>query len=904
MRKLRQIVLLAVVAYGSSSACSSHGDRGESSGPEVETTDSGVVVAEQCQAVTSIEVIHRVNGSPVTDRLRLTPEANEDPELALRAFRAAANHYGVDNIISSRPISEVHCFAQTTAAVTPVANADDGLCADPTGIVPCPIPAASHIYTYGGTETCSVTNYGEAVSMSCEDSSAIVSKHGDVVLTINTQNLRADLLARTQALRKLVGDQNVITNFHFDIVITPDQQASIVPNQAFGNIAQQLQQARDQGQPLPDIGQILRNLPEPPQNVAFYTQLLGAYQKKLERLELMANVTNGALLSPQQVNAFYQNFVGTSKLIDKLVVQNSSSSLDQAAGAVNDTISQLATIDKSSTIYQQVKSSTQSLLDAQTSRGVFDPDRTLGVTVPDLYKFLTDDDIEKRLVAAEQLIKLNETIRRSDAKELVEATTGILGLMAWSMDNDDMDRVWRLYDQVEATEFFFDNDNPAGTSYDVHLTPEAQAMFNIDVQPNSAISYEVINLLNETADYNATTGKVTLDYHAIITVNARSALSTPDAIRALYHTEESYGVLDFLKDAGPAFVFGAVKELGDTAVGIISTTAAVLSDPAGAFEHLKSAVVNWRETLSLVWQQGADIIHRWPNMTVEEKAEVMGRLTTQLLLTFPPGIRGAGRMSEALEDAVRLHFKEAEAGLRIIERGGVALSEEAAVELAKRLERYEILATEDAVKIADKLDDALPCSLIGPGVHGPISAAGTLQPPCSAAQVAAAFKAFEARAAKMGVTVAEEVRDLFASTAKLAPPGRVIAKSLTADELAFVNRIVGEKGGIYVGPRQDSFHGIDGFYQGHPAQLKESISTSPASIATITRDAELHAKGPGYSYSELALYIHMKNLTRTQVIQYINGGPTGLIVGRGTIRSLDVLTSEGTWVHVENGFVQ
>jgi hypothetical protein len=107
---------------------------------------------------------------------------------------------------------------------------------------------------------------------------------------------------------------------------------------------------------------------------------------------------------------------------------------------------------------------------------------------------------------------------------------GPIGLLALALANDDMERVWRLYDQVQATEFFFDNSDPAGTSYDVHLTPDAQAMFNIQAEPNSAIAYEVINLLNETADYNAQTGRVTIDFKAIITINARQALSVNDSI--------------------------------------------------------------------------------------------------------------------------------------------------------------------------------------------------------------------------------------------------------------------------------------------------------------------------------------------------------------------------------------
>jgi DNA-binding transcriptional MerR regulator len=904
MKTISRVALIAV-ACASASACTPHDNSLDASDPEAGVADNLTVVPEQCSMVTSIEVVHRVNGRVVTDRLRLTEEAGEDAAMALRSFQVAANYFGAANVISSRPINQVHCFPQAAAATAPVAKfaasqSGSSLCVDWNGVLDCTPVTPSHTYDYPATENCDVTNHTEAVSFSCADSSAIVTRHGDVVLTINTDNLRNDVLARTQALRRLVGDANVITNFHFDIVVTPDQRASIVGNDAYNNISQQIKLASDTGQPLPDIQQILQNLPQPPENVEFYTQLQRAHQIKVERLQLLAQITSGALLSPQQVNAFYQSFITKSRLVDQLDVENSASSLSQAAAIINDTIGQLATTEPSSTVYNQVKAGAQSLLEAHTSKGVFDPGQTLDFVVPDLYESLTDADIEKRLVASEMQIEFNEAIRGERGKERAAAMAGPIGLLALALANDDMERVWRLYDQVQATEFFFDNSDPAGTSYDVHLTPDAQAMFNIQAEPNSAIAYEVINLLNETADYNAQTGRVTIDFKAIITINARQALSVNDIKRALYHTEASYGVLNFLKTGGSAFLGGMLKELGGTVTGVFYTAAAILTDPGAFVDHLKSAVVNWRQTLDIVLQQGIDVIHRWPNMTLEEKSELLGRIATQVLLSLPAEARQAGRLNEAVEDAVRLHLDKAGRGLAIIERGGVALTEEAAVELVKRLERYEVLAIEDAVKVADALDDALPCNIVSSS-RLQLHAAG-IKPPCGVTQIASAFEQLAVSAQRKGFTKVEDLSDIMKS--KSLSLG-LIENKMDVKEVAFAKQILQKEGGTMIGNRVQNRKAIDGFFNGGAMQLKTQETPKMSAVKNAIRDTQIKASEEGFK--EVRMFQKLTNLTKEEALAYILDPSKPMLtipkVG-GTIRSIDLLTSDGFWLHIEGGVVR
>ncbi|MEZ4362403.1 MAG: hypothetical protein R3B48_19595 [Kofleriaceae bacterium] len=899
------ISLLALGCAGVA-ACSSEGSPARSLGPDTAAAEHLVAVVEQCDLVTFIEVVHTVNGAPVTDRLRLTDEVSADAALALRSFQVATNYFGAANVVSSRPISQIHCSPGTPAAASSAGKLDvtgSSLCVHYDGVVDCTPTTPSHTYTPPSFESCNVNNYHDAVSLSCADSSAIVTRHGDVVLTVNTANLRAEALERTQVLRRLVGDENVVTNFHFDIAITPDQQASIVGNSDFANINAQVRQASQAGQPLPDIGAILQGLPSPPTNVDFYTQLTKAYAMKIERLNLLAQFTSGALLSPQQVNAFYQNFVVKSRLVDQLDVEHSASSLNQAATILNDAIGQLATTDRSSTIYNQVKAGTQSLLEAHTCKGVFDPDRTIDFVVPDLYQSLTDPSVEKRLMASERLIDFNEVLRQSPgASERAAALAGPIGLMALAMANDDMERAWRLYDQVEATEFFFDNDDPSGTSYDVHLTPEAQAMFNIQAQPNSAIAYEVINLLNETAEYDTLTGRVTVDFRAIITINARQALSTDDLKRALYHTEESYGILNFLKTAAPAFLGGALSQLGSTVTGIVYTAAAFWSDPEAFVDHLKSAVVNWRQTMDIVLQEGIDVIHRWPNMTLEEKSELLGRLATEIVLSLPDKARQAGRLNEAVRDAARIHLDKAARGLAVVERSGVALSTEAAVELVKRLERHELTAIDDLVRVADAIDDALPCDLVG---TSGLSTRSGVKPPCNVTQIASAFEKLAARAQQMGFTAADDLSDLMQSRGIRSIPGFLDKRAMSADEVSFAHQILAKDGGTMVGNNIANRQAIDGFFRGEPIQLKKQSSQNWSTIRAAIVDTRTSANAVGIK--EIRMYQWLENVTKSDLL-YQLGHPRkdwlSLAVPGGAIRSLDFLTSDGFWVHVEDGVVR
>lgn len=899
LRKLIGLIVALVAGLG----CSDHSREAiESTQPQAQPAVTAPA-AEECHPVTWIEIVHRVGSTIVTDRLRLTDEAAAVPSLALRSFQVAADHFGADTIVSSRPITQVQCFTPQTVesrgirAVDPPSNAT--VCVDWNGVPDCTQVVPNHSYDYTGTETCTVTNYVEAVSLSCEDSSAIVTRKGDVVLTINTQSLRDDIAARTQVLRRLVGDANVLTNIHFDVVLTPDQQASIVGNDAYTAIAQAVQQAANAGQPLPDIGQLLHNLPQPPQNIDFYAQLLKAYQTKLDRLSLLAQITNGRLLTAAQVNAFYQNFVGKSNLIDRLTVDHSPAALNQAMTQINDTINQLATVDPVSTVYEQVKAGAQSLLEAHTSSGVFDPDNVLDFVVPNLYQSLTDDDVEKQVISSDLLNDFNKQLQRSDGQQRAHDMNGPLRMLTPAMQSGDMDTAWRLYDQVKATEFFFDHTDPTGTSFNVHLTPDAAAMFNITIEPSSSRAYEVINLLNETADFNAATGKVTVDFQAIITLNARSALATDDLYRALYHTEESYGVLSFLQNAAGAIVAGALAELAADATGVIGIGDLGWSGVDAVVNHLTTGIANWRQAQDLVLQLGGDIIDHWPGMTPAQKAELVAQIAGQIIQTLPTPVLGASAVQAALDAAVRAHLDLAARGLAIIERTGFPLAEDAAVELVKQLDAEGITALDEAIDVADALDDALPCDIVGsqaPAFAGMLSPAGR-KPPCPKGMIREVFEQFKAHANSSGFTIPEDIRDLLKSAERTGFPGEVIKNAMDEKEYSFANEIINREGGVMVGNRRGNRDGIDGFYQGLPIQLKDASDKSD--VASVIGALKLAWKKAA-NYKDLSVFIRCQQYTKDAVRNMfpLQQGPDYMNDGRVT--TAHFLTADG-WLDVFKG---
>jgi hypothetical protein len=915
MRDILKLICLVATVGASALGCSSVSTSQDPAAPEGDgegEVQNAAVVAEECKPVTYIEIVHRVNGVNVTDRVRLTDEAASTAALALRSFQFAANHFGAANIVSSRPITQVQCFPQQTAGRKPIAPLtlpNSSLCVTWDDFMDCTEVTPSHTYNYGGTETCTVTNHTNYTSMSCEDSSVILTRSGDAVLTINTQTLRNDIAARTQALRRLVGDANVITNFHFDVVITPQQQASIVGNNDFNNIAAAIKQAADAGQPLPDIPQILRNLPQPPANIDFYTQLMKAYQIKLERLNLLAQITNGKLLSPQQVNAFHQSFIGKSKLIDKLDVQHTPASLTQAAGLINSTIDQLATTDPSSTIYEQVKSGAQAVLDAHTSSGVFDPDNTVDFVVPNLHQFLTDADLDKRLVAAEMLVKFNEQLRRSGGRQRAHDMAGAVKMMIPALQHSDMGTVWRLWDQVQATEFFFDHTDPTGTSYNVHLTPQAQAMFNISVQPTSARAYEVIVLLNEVASYDDETGKVTIDYKAIITLNARSALSAQDRRRAQYLTEESWGVLSFLKNAAgaaaAAAAAAALAELAVEGIGILDIVGTAGWGGAEAvFDHLTGAAANWHLTMDKILELGGELIESWPGMTAAEKAELVARVAGELLESIPPEALGPDQLEEAIERAIRKHLDRAAHGLEIVQRGRIPLAEDAAVELVKQLEPYGVDTIDQALRVADALDNLVPCDIVAPmggAIVAPRSAVSLSvdEPPCGKEMIRALFEWFKETCRERGFTTRADLDDLVTSVERRFPP-EVITNALSIEEHSFGEIIIQREGGTLVGARVEGQRAVDGFLNGFGLQLKSTTTPRLENMLGHVGDAWDKAAGK----RGVDLFIRCQQFTRQQVVDMI---PGRFIIEHylqdGRIGKVHFLTSDG-WIDIINGVIQ
>src|SRR5262249_48717009 len=161
------------------------------------------------------------------------------------------------------------------------------------------------------------------------------------------------------------------------------------------------------------------------------------------------------------------------------------------------------------TVYKQLKAGTQSLMQAHAPNGVYDPHKVIHFKVPNLTESITDGDLATRLAAAEALSDLNHQIQQPNGAQRAHDINASVRRMDEAIRKGDVDGTYRLLQQTKATEFFFDHTDPTGTEYDIHLTPEAQALFGITVQATSAKAYEVVTLLNTVAEYNTETGQVT-----------------------------------------------------------------------------------------------------------------------------------------------------------------------------------------------------------------------------------------------------------------------------------------------------------------------------------------------------------------------------------------------------------
>src|SRR6185436_18658489 len=102
MRSMLKLICLVATLDASALGCSSDSTSQDPPAPENEgenesngEAQNAVVVAEECKPVTYIEIVHRVNGANVTDRVRLTDEAASTAALALRSFQFAANTTGL-----------------------------------------------------------------------------------------------------------------------------------------------------------------------------------------------------------------------------------------------------------------------------------------------------------------------------------------------------------------------------------------------------------------------------------------------------------------------------------------------------------------------------------------------------------------------------------------------------------------------------------------------------------------------------------------------------------------------------------------------------------------------------------------------------------------------------------------
>ena len=384
------------------------------------------------------------------------------------------------------------------------------------------------------------------------------------------------------------------------------------------------------------------------------------------------------------------------------------------------------------------------------------------------------------------------------------------------------------------------------------------------------------------------------------TLNARSALDTDDLYRALYHTEESYGALRFLQNAASAILVGALTDLAVDATGVIGIGDLGWSGVDAVINHLTTGLANWRQVQDLVLQLGGDIIDHWPGgMTPAEKADLVARIADQIFQDLPAPVLQASGVQAALDAAVRAHLDRAARGLAIIERTGVPLAEDAAVELVKQLDAEGITGLDDAIGAADALDDALPCDIVGSEDPAIVRPAGR-KPPCPKGMIKAVFEQFKAHANSMGFTTPEDLQDLIKSSERMGLPGEVIRNAMDDKELGFANEIIKREGGVFVGNRGAGPTAIDGFYQGLPVQLKDASDKADVANAVSTLG---DAWGKAKDFKDVNVFIRCQQFAKEAVRAMfpLRQGPDYMQDGR--ITTAHFLTADG-WLDIFKGVIE
>ena len=210
-------------------------------------------------------------------------------------------------------------------------------------------------------------------------------------------------------------------------------------------------------------------------------------------------------------------------------------------------------------------------------------------------------------------------------------------------------------------------------------------MFDITVEPGSAVDYDVIVLLNEVAKTQGY-GEVSVDYQAIIRSESRAALATPDVIRQLYRRRKPttgstsprassagrqrlrrHGDRHHPRRGPPGRDLRGHRRRGHQLGG----------DPGGGVA------------------QGAEMIDRWPNMTPQEKADFMGRVAAEVIAGLPAKARQAGRIGEAAQDAARSIWTRRTSASASSSRPAAPSTASAATELVKRMERLGATTVND-----------------------------------------------------------------------------------------------------------------------------------------------------------------------------------------------------------------
>jgi hypothetical protein len=425
----------------------------------------------------------------------------------------------------------------------------------------------------------------------------------------------------------------------------------------------------------------------------------------------------------------------------------------------------------------------------------------------------------------------------------------------------------KLADRMDTMAVELDNFNKGNLLpyQGLRLTGNAAAEFGEGLLPDTFVGYQTIRLLNEAfnkplipfAEYPAIR-----DYYRILFKSVGTGVRSLGDF--LVQVEVGYGLIDHTSH----FMGGMVHNLAGYS-DLAELALVPVGDLAGS---LALAIYNYEDSWNAI---AGSMATEWnlvkncqsANRNNESCAYILGKYATDIAGVILGGVQGI------------------KAGTALIKEASEAVAQAQISKLARMQKVAQTMGIEDGPQFVEFLDDVnrvIPC----PGRN------------CGAGQDLANAVEVLDNAHLIGIKDHENVISLASSNIKALPPGmarRLDPRALEPKELVFANEILDHRSGNLVGTLKPNEPGIDGFYNGHPFQMKEIESADPRAVLRNTTKAVSSAVQAGYKGIDLFVKAPLISLDEMQ--KFALNGPLARIPNEGIIRSIDILTKDG-WFRI------